>query len=68
MYARERVRPSIPDADREKIASYYADLRRESRVGLFISTKQLMCRSLEVSQSQSDIWNRLFVWLNLLHV
>ena len=33
MYARDKVRPVITQADTDKIASLYSDLRRESLVG-----------------------------------
>jgi DNA replication licensing factor MCM2 len=32
MYAKERTSPQISEMDKEKVASYYAELRKESLV------------------------------------
>ena len=32
MYAKERVHPNIAEADEDKLATFYSDLRRESLV------------------------------------
>ncbi|TPX51574.1 hypothetical protein SeMB42_g01863 [Synchytrium endobioticum] len=44
MYAREHVRPRIAEADTDKIAALYSDLRRESQIG---GSVPITARSLE---------------------
>lgn len=68
MYARDRCRPSIPNIDKEKIANYYSDLRRESLVFFYmIVDMYLMRRLLGVYQLLFVIWSLLLEWPKRLH-
>ncbi|KAJ3402776.1 MCM DNA helicase complex subunit [Chytridiales sp. JEL 0842] len=62
VYARDRIHPKINDVDREKIATLYSDLRRESMIGGSIPiTVRYMESMIRMSEAFAKMQLREFV-------
>lgn len=46
VYARENVHPQLQNIDREKIATIYAQLRKESEVSIMSCIKSVKCTEI----------------------